>query len=95
MLFLLIPKIKLENKISIGSSTSHPINPVTNNIMNGTDWERTFMVWLYAGARLVMNYGFGVDCDNQAGIDLVLQALGYKTLQEASKHVIVGTAQRC
>ena len=34
-------------------------------------------------------YGVGVDCDNASGITLVLQALGYKTLQEASKHVIV------
>lgn len=34
-------------------------------------------------------YGIGIDCDNQSGIDLVLYALGYKTISEASRHVIV------
>ncbi len=34
-------------------------------------------------------YGIGIDADNQAGINLVLEALGYKTLAEASKHVII------
>ncbi len=34
-------------------------------------------------------YGIGIDCDNQAAIDLTLLALGYKTISEASRHVIV------
>lgn len=34
-------------------------------------------------------YVIGIDCDNQAGIDLVLYALGFNTINEASRHVIV------
>jgi MoxR-like ATPase len=34
-------------------------------------------------------FGIGIDCDNQAGIDLVLEAFGFKTITEASKYVIV------
>ena len=65
-----------------------------NGISNGT-FSNGMAICLvkYSITQLTSNdeplYGIGIDADNQAGINLILEALGYETLREASRHVIV------
>ena len=34
-------------------------------------------------------YGIGIDCDNKQAIDIVLETLGYKSISEAARHLVV------